>query len=683
MGQVPFNTLRDRFSRYNNDMSANRKTYIAALIGFAWCFGIIVLYFAGHKPFSPEQGLAVALAVWRLLVAAVILALGGGLGTLLYRRSDLPALTQAALQAGLGTGILALGLLILGTLALPRWLLWLLPLVLGGLLFKPAVAWARQWRSLTGLLRQSDRFGRWIAALTGLSLLAALFVALAPPLKWDALVYHLVLPQAYLDAGRVAYLPWMMKSGMPQNTEMLYTWAVALGGGQAAAVLGWMIAVTTAAGLLAYTAWRLDLRPAWAGAAALLAGFSVAAAAAWAYVDWMSLFLGLGMLVSLDLFRRNGERREAFFAGAFAGLALATKYPAGVLGLAGLAALAWHLWRRRDPKAVLWQSVGLYALGGGLPVLPWLVKNLLTTGNPLYPLFFTSGAMSAVRTEVYTHLPPFGNWADLVLLPLRATYLGFEAADGYSAAVGPLLLGLGALAWLGRRHLPAESRPALENGAAIAVPGLIVWIVGNQLSGFLIQTRFYFGLFSAFAVLSAAGFLGLDCLRLPTLRLGRIVSALVLLVSAFSALEMSLAALQQGAPQTVLGIKSEQSYLTDNLGWYWPAVEGLRDLPAGSKTLLLLEPRSYYCAPLCSPDETLDRWKRDWLSLKDPDAILTSWRAQGYTHILFYKAGEGFMRSTGDIHHTEPEWQALDAFLSRLPDPVEYGGVYERYEIRQ
>ncbi len=665
-------------------MPTNRKLYLAALIGFAWCFGIILLYFAGHKPFTPEQGLVLALAVWRLLVAAILLALGGGLGFLLYRRADLPELTQMALQAGLGMGALALAVLIIGaTLGLPRWLLWLLPLVLAGLLRKQVIAWIRQWHSLAGLLRASDRFGRCVAALTGLSLLAALLIALAPPLKWDALVYHLTLPQAYLNAGRVAYLPWIMKAGLPQNGEMLFVWAMALGGAQAAAVVGWLTGLTAIAGLLAYLSWRLDLRSAWAGVAALLAGLSVVAALAWAYVDWMTLFFGLGVLVSLDRFRKLGEPQDAVIAGVFAGLALGVKYTAGVIGLVGLAALGWHVWRRRDPRSLVWKSLWGYTLGGALPVLPWFIKNGITTGNPFYPLFFTSGAMNAVRTEVYTQLPPFGNWSDLVLLPLRATYLGFEAAYGYSASIGPLLLGLGALAWLGWRFLPVERRPALENAALIAVPGLIVWTVANQFSGFLIQTRFYFSLFPAFALLSAVGFFGLECLPLPRLRLGRIVSVLVLLVSAFSALEMGLGVLQQGAPQALLGLKADAAYLSDNLGWYWPAMQSLRDLPPGSQTLLLLEPRSYYCAPFCAPDETMDRWKRDWLAMKDPDAILADWRAQGFTDILFYKVGEDFMRSNGDLHHDESEWKALDEFLSRLPAPIDYGGVYERYDIRQ
>jgi hypothetical protein len=153
-------------------------------------------------------------------------------------------------------------------------------------------------------------------------LLAALFLSLAPPVKFDALVYHLLLPDAYLRAGSVEYLPWIMKTGMPQTAEMLYTWAMALSGTAGAATLGWVVGIVTIVGMLGYLSQRLGAKPAWVGAAALLAGFSMPVAISWAYVDWWCLLFGLGALVSLDQWRRFGGIRSLLVAGLMAGFAL-------------------------------------------------------------------------------------------------------------------------------------------------------------------------------------------------------------------------------------------------------------------------------------------------------------------------------------------------------------------------
>ena len=110
-------------------------------------------------------------------------------------------------------------------------------------------------------------------------------------------------------------------------------------------------------------------------------------------------------------------------------------------------------------------------------------------------------------------------------------------------------------------------------------------------------------------------------------------------------------------------------------------MDAVNGLPAGSKTLLLYETRSLYCRPDCFPDEILDRWKREWSIHHDEQAILDSWKAQGFSHILFYRLGAQFNRESGDPHNTAEEWQALDRFLAKLPEPVSLEGVYELYRL--
>jgi hypothetical protein len=661
-------------------MPVNKKTYIAAFLSLAWCFGIIAIYYVSHKPFTPEVATTILLSGWRLLIGFTLVALAGGVGWLVYHDETLNPLAQLALQTALGLGILALFFLLIGvTIGLPRLLPGALVIILLIFLHKAIWAWLRQWHAWKTIWQSSDRFCHTLAGLIGVMLLAAIFLALAPPIKFDALVYHLLLPDAYLRIERIEYLPWIMKTGMPQTTEMIYTWAMALSGGAGAAVTGWIIGIVTIGGILGYFYQRFGARSAWVGTAALLAGFSMPLAISWAYVDWWCLLFGFGVLVSLDLWRQTGGERLLVIAGLMAGFALGTKYPAGILGLAAGITLIWHLRRRREK---FFTNLFLFGMAGILTPLPWLLKNLVTTGNPLYPLFFESGAMDAIRHGVYQVTPPHGDWQDLVFLPFWATYMGHDGADGYGIAIGPLLLGLGMLAWLGWRHHSPEKRAALENATVMAVTGIFIWAVGNQFSGFLIQSRFYFAIFPAFAYLAASGYSAFNSVQLPNIRLGRILSALVLLVITLNTMDVGLFILRQRAPQAVFGIESTESYLAHNLGWHQPAMAALLDLSEEERVLLLLEPRGLYCQPRCEPDETMDRWKRDWLNFSTFREILESWRAEGFTHVLFYQAGANFMRETGDLHHTEEEWQALDLFLADLPIIQSFGEAYLLFDIR-
>lgn len=665
-----------------------RRNILYTIIGLAWFFAIITVYYVSHKPFTIEIALALALAAWRLLAAAGLVSIAGGLGYGLLKNPGLHPLARLSLEAAMGLGMLSLSVLLVGSfLAIPRWAFWVAVLVLAVILRKRILAWWRQWRGAAGLLQGAtgpDGFNRAAAVLIGSLALSALFLALAPPVKYDAMMYHLVMPDAYLRAGRVTYLPWIAMTGMPQNTEMLYAWAIALGGLETAPVLGWLAAFLALTGLVGYIAQLFGSRTAWVAAAGLLSGYTLAISMGWGYVDWLGLYFGLGTLICLDAWRQDAWRqnespRALICAGAFAGLALGTKYPAGVLGLVGFGAVLWHVLRTR--RALLPAALR-FGIAGLLPPLPWLVKNFVTTGNPLYPFLMPAGAMTAVRMGVYQGMAPYGDWKDLFLLPFQATYMGIDSAAGYSVAIGPLLLGLGALAWIGWKRMDACRRAALENAAVLAVLGLLVWSLGNHISGFLIQTRFYFSLFPAFAFLCAAGFWGLQSLQVPGLRLGRVAAGCVLLVLVLNGIDVGGAVLAHGAPQAALGLETAQKYRTDNLGWFEVAIEAVNDLPAGSHVLLLYEPRSLYCQPTCLPDEILDRWKRSWTQYHDPQAIRAAWRAEGFTHVLFNRLGASFMQETKDPHVTPEEWQALDRFLASLPKPVDFGQTYELYDIR-
>ncbi len=649
------------------------------LIALLWPVIVLVLYYSTNKPVTPDLALHLAQMIGHILAAALLVILAGGLGYSLARLEGLHPLARLALQAALGLGLLAIGVLIVGsTLGLAAWILWGVLLLAGILLRKACLGWLRQFAGLNEVWAAGSRFERTVAVLLALMFAATLAVALAPPVKYDALMYHLTLPQAYLAQGKISYLPWIVMSGHPQTAEMLYTWAIGLGGLETAPVLGWFFCLLASLGLLGYLFQRISIRAAWVGLGALLAGYTLAVSTAWGYVDWLGLYFGLGCLVSLDRWRAENRQSDLLLAGAFAGMAMGTKYTSAVLILVAGVALTWHVWKK---KAAWWPAMLQFGAAALVLVLPWLVKNALTTGNPFYPFFFPAGAMDALRISIYQGAPPAGNWWDFFLLPLRATMLGVDGGATYSVSIGPLLLGLGALAWMGARERDERQKTALQNAALIGLSGLAIWAVGNRFSGYLIQTRMYFSLFPAFVTLAAFGYAAASRITFSGVRLGRILNAVVILVLGLNSLAVVLNTVKMGSAPAALGFTSQEDYLADNLGWYQPAVQAINNLSEPDRVLLIYEPRSLYCLPRCAPDEILDRWVRDYTQYQDFASIREAWIQQGFTHILVNRSGIEFLKTAGDPHHPLAALQALDQFLAQLPAPQKFGDAYELYPL--
>ena len=662
----------------------SRKNLILGIFGFSWFLAIILSYFVNHKPFDAMIASSLAAAFWRILVCALFFALSGGLGQFFFQRihwqPDLPSLTMMTLSSGIGVGTLGLGIFITGALiGLPPWYVWLAILfLLAILLNKEILSWGKSLTALPILWQASRPAGKVIGFILLLLMLCTLSIALVPPVYFDSLVSHLVMPQAYLTDGRITYLPWLFMSGMPQIAEVLFLPLMSLAGAPGAAILIWMSSLLAALGILDYLQRRISTTAAWVSVAALLCGYSLILHTSNAYVEWVSLVFGFNALICLAHWRNSENRTTLILSGIFIGFTVGTKYTAGVLGPPLAAALAWHCWQTRRKFFPALLTLSLSAL---LVFSPWVIKNLLTTGNPVYPLIFPSGSMTALRLEGYQSISPWGNWQDILLLPFRATHMGFDKSPGYGISIGPLLLALGALAWIGSKKRPEMQRASLQNAAIVAIAGIFIWVIGNQMSGFLLQTRYYFALFPAFVELAAAGYDALTKIKLPSVRLESLMLALVLLVLVLNLIHVSTDTLKSGAPQTVLGLQTEDTYLTQTLGWYYPVMQHLRQMPANEYTLLLFEPRSFYCDRRCAPDEIMDRWKRDWTIYQDNNAIKSAWLAEGFTHFLLYQSGVNFMRQTGAVQYDEEEWEALDDFLSSFEPPINFDNVYLLYEI--
>ncbi len=626
-------------------------------------------YYYAHKPLDALQALALLRSGGSLLIAGLYLALAGGLGARLLSAEAQAPLPRAVLQMAVGLGVLAGLWLAVGLAGGWRppvaWGLLLIGLVV---LRRPVLGWLRAWRTVPDLWRGAGRFEGLLWGGLAFFALSHLLYALAPPLRWDALMYHLEIPRHYLLTGRFTFLPDNPYWGQPQLGTLTYTWLMALGGASTAVVTAWGVGVALSLGLLA--AWQplTGRRAALVGLTALMLGLTWQNMLSWGYVDVFAALYGACFL--LTILSPHGPRTD-LWGGLFLGLAAWSKLTALILLPLGLF-LATSKVRLIDRLRPLGVALLVFA--------PWPLLLAAWTGNPLYPQVWPTSWVDAGRLAYFSYQaqPVSARW-HLFLEPLFAAWFGLDGAavpgvPTYGADVGPWLVllifpGLWGAWRTGKRFLGLW--PALW-WAGMALGGLV--------SPLLVQPRLYFALFPGLGLLAAWGWSELARTRAAQVRLARVMAVLLALTLALTVWMQAhtLAVERPFAP--LLGIESEQAYVQRNLGPYAEAMQALADLPPDSRPLLLWEPRGFYAPPQAAVDVWIDRWYLARRSGDTPQRILDAWQAAGYTHLLLYRSGADFELASRP-QFSPADRRALEDLLSLLPPMADFGGVYELYTL--
>ncbi len=695
-------------------VSTARGTAWRVALGLVWTVAVVLAYYAVHKPYTaadlaalraPALGAAwdgarmathLAGEVADLIAAAWTFVLAGALGQVIWRASRFP--DRESPEARLIGTVLGLGAL--GLAAFAAGLLGLLtPLVAWGLLLIPALVlaramvaqahwWARAGRAWWGAAWHGGRTDRAIAIYAAATLTLAGLAALLPPTTaWDALSYHLVGVRADATAGHLVLDPSNPALYHPRLVEGLYTLLWLVRGGD-----GPLAPLHATAGVLAVALVAvLGLRAAGPRGAVRAAGLALgmpvlALLASWPYVDLSLAAAALGALVAVVCWgaararRDRGAARGWLVAGAIAGgLALDVKYSGGyvVTALAALVAIATCASTSRTIGNVRGLRAcvrrGLVPAGGFLTLAvlvgsPWMVRNLIVTGDPIFPLhvgalFPLGPGWDPVRTR-FMDGTGWG-WSALwraPLVPVEATVLGRQYTSEFDADIGPqllLLLPLGFLARDWRRAPKWRAAPPAPGRAAspsvrawrwpLAFAGLLLVIWGVELArtALAAQSRIFLPLFLAACVPAAVAWIRLDAVRTPTVSLGRFASAAIALCLALGILAQAARTLQVDNLAELAGMQVRQTYLAQQLGPYAAAMRELNTLGPDAHVLLLWEPRGYLTTAHVAPDIYLDNFNVLYRRCGAAVGITRCLRQSGFTHVLVYEQGLRLVVSSG------------------------------------
>jgi hypothetical protein len=572
----------------------------------------------------------------------------------LFRLGNLPLRWHFLLASSLGLGLTAVLVLLLGLAGVLQRTVWI------GLLGAFAVAGSIRLRGLLverGRKTTQRRSDQSVTPATGerylwlvlvpFLILALLAASNTPGFLWaeegngyDVLEYHLQIPKEYFQAGRIAYAPHNVYANFPMNVEMFYLLAMIVHNetydvGTTANMIHLMLGA-----LAVFAVWVIgrEYSPTSGRIGAVAAG-----SVGWlgylsglAYVENGMLFFAATAVAALlrafpsktqPVSERDPEtasrigsvsRRWLGLAGLCSGFVCGCKYtgvPMVTLALT-LAIIPWMYgeWRRR----VL--DLCVFVGAATLSFAPWLIKNEVMTGNPVFPLsnqWFRASppGWGEQQTEQWNRGHRLPDVDRSLVARFRTLWRHVPADKDQRFGPGIVLIALGGL--FGRRR---ERVDGILLG--VLVVQLMVWLFATHL-----YARFAVPLLIPLGILAGRSVMGTE----SWMRYWIVLSVLVV----GGAWNFSFAARLNGreAPGG-----APASLIYDGLlpGYeYFAAVN--HELPTNAKLLVVGEARAFY----------FQRWA-DYcvvfnqspfvhvVETSDVDGVLQWLGDRGYTHVLVH-----------------------------------------------
>ncbi|HHP7234951.1 MAG TPA: ArnT family glycosyltransferase, partial [Desulfobacterales bacterium] len=385
-------------------------------------------------------------------------------------------------------------------------------------------------------LFESTWLRRYLAAALILLVVAIGILAWVPPVSRDALTHHLVVPKLYLQEGKIYEIPEIAFSYYPMNLDLLYLIPLYFGHDILPKFIHFAFALLTAGILFTYIRKRLGSVYGLLGALFFLSIPVIVKLSVTVYVDLGLTFFSFAALLALFRWRETDFRaRWLLLAGAACGLALGTKYN-GLVTLFILSLITTVLYVRSShgkPARRQFKAVGYAVVFAGMALMvfsPWMIRNVMWTGNPVYPLYRglfnsihqivespededagtdeidTASTKRSAWNHIATRRLIYGeSWGQIALLPVRIFFQGADDNPKYfDGKLNPFLflLSLAAFA-LGGRRLPEQK---FENRILLF---FVVLYIAAAFASNAIRIRYIAPVIPPLVVLSVVGFCNL------------------------------------------------------------------------------------------------------------------------------------------------------------------------------
>lgn len=482
-------------------------------------------------------------------------------------------------------------------------------------------------------------------------LLVETILNLTPVIDRDAIIHHLAIPKLWLKNGGFYDIKWAIYSYYPMNVDLLYLIPLYFNRDFMAKFIHMGFGIGTALLIYCYLKNKVSRIAGLLGILVFLSTPIVVRLSTEVYVDLGLVFFTTASILAFIRYR-DGEYKDfkwLFFSSVAMGLALGTKYNALIAWFFLSMAVVFVCSRDTGEQWKAMKCGVIFFLISLFVFSPWLIKNIILTGNPLYPLFQGFFNVSGVPSQDGTYAIVSGNkymgifqmreamygerfWETL-LIPIRYFFEGKDNSYRFfDGVLNPVLILLPPFAFLNKSSLHDK----------ILFTCFAVFFI--LMASFLDQTRirYIFTVIPILSILSALGFVNImDWVMKRSNQLKYVLA--VAFISLFVVLMSKNISYVKNyydkiSPMNyIIGKESKDDFISRHVNSY-PAMKFINTFtPENSRIrLIFLAGRGYYLERSYQDDQSMGmNFIRDLVTASGSDESFKNYiNSIGYTHLL-------------------------------------------------
>lgn len=527
----------------------------------------------------------------------------------------------------------------------------------------------------------------------GIYFFAIITLASLPPVARDSLTHHLVVPKLYIANGGIYEISEIEFSYYPQLLELLYTIPLYFKNDIIPSYIHFFFGLLTSYVIFCYLKSKTAVINAFIAAFFFLTLPVIVKLSVSAYVDLGLYFFSFASLYFLILWYRHYRFRDFFLSGAFCGFAMSCKYNGIITFFCLIFSLLWLVTKKPILTKNAIRSLFLFCSISILVFSPWMLKNYIWTGNPVYPLykdFFnptpekqiqTSDMKNEKRSHFYYRRVVFKeSLAETLSTPVR---IFFQAKDDdpkfFDGVMSPFLFFMPFIAIITEFiRYKKKQEPDYERILLFLFSWVYILFVYFQID---MRIRWVGPAIAPLTVLSFIGVYDIWNFRFKNIRTSYALKSVLVTVVAFMFFmnfEYMLDLYKKVDPLSYLsGLIKRDDYIQKHRPEYSAYQYINKNLPQGAKIYgLMLGNRRYYCDRSMITDESILRaCVNDASSSSDIKQYLFG---LGVTHIVMDNNIYSFW---SDGIFTEDKKQLLHDFWKRYSTQLFNSHGFSVYEI--